>query len=85
MKDVYLLLDNEAKGPYTVDQLTSMWKTGQINKSTQFAYAGGEWQPISKILHKFKPMGLFRTVFNVVFGIIFLLIILSLIISVLGK
>ena len=43
----YLLLNNEQAGPYTAEQLRSMWQNGVANAQTQYCFAGGaSWQPL---------------------------------------
>lgn len=52
----YVVIDGEAKGPFTISQLQSMWKTGILNLKTQHFMDGyTEWMPIEHILEDLEP------------------------------
>lgn len=56
MKPYYLLLNQEAKGPYTLHQLRSMWNAGAITMETRFRQDGSDdWRPLSFILPDLEP------------------------------
>lgn len=48
----YILEQEEAKGPFTIGQLRSMWSTGSITMKTMHCQEGDEqWRPLRSILH----------------------------------
>jgi TM2 domain-containing membrane protein YozV len=48
----YILEQEEAKGPFTIGQLRSMWSTGTITINTMHCQQGDEqWRPLTSILH----------------------------------
>ena len=51
--DTYLLLINgQQSGPYTINQMKSMWQTGSINAGTAYWQAGmPQWQSLGNIRH----------------------------------
>ncbi len=52
----YVMVGEEKKGPYTLAQLQTMWKTGSLNVDTQYWFDGqGEWMPLSTILELLEP------------------------------
>jgi hypothetical protein len=53
----YLLLNNEQAGPYTAEQLRSMWQNGVANAQTQYCFAGGaSWQPLIHLRTMLEPV-----------------------------
>ena len=52
----YLLEGDKTKGPFTINQLRSMWSAGNIT-ATMFHCQEGDrqWQPLSSILHLLEP------------------------------
>ena len=54
--EYYLFLSEEQKGPYTLSQLQTMWRSGNITGNTLFWQEGcSEWNPLSSILHVLEP------------------------------
>ena len=51
--DTYLLLINgQQSGPYTINQMKSMWQLGSINAGTSYWQAGmPQWQSLANIRH----------------------------------
>lgn len=51
--DTYFLYVNNTKsGPYTVNQMKSMWQAGSINLGTHYWQPGmADWQPLAQIRH----------------------------------
>lgn len=48
----YLMLSGEQRGPFTVNQMKSMWQGGSINAGTHYWQTGmSSWQPLSNIQH----------------------------------
>lgn len=47
--EFYVSVDGESAGPYTINQLRSMWSAGRLNGSMQFSI-GGDWQPLSSLV-----------------------------------
>jgi len=53
---LYLLIENETKGPFTLNQIKMMWNSGNITVQTMFLSNNNtEWMPLRKILHKLEP------------------------------
>lgn len=49
MKNSWILLNGEQKGPYTWDQLSAMWKSGAITADTQYWTEGAaDWKAIAE-------------------------------------
>lgn len=45
-----LLVGQEVKGPYTLGQIRSMWKSGSVTADVQYAEVGGDaWHPVLSI------------------------------------
>jgi len=54
--EYYLYLNDEQKGPYTLSQIQSMWRSGNITGNTLYWQDGfSEWIPLSSILHILEP------------------------------
>jgi len=54
--EYYLYLNDEQKGPYTLSQIQSMWRSGNITGNTLYWQDGfSEWIPLSTILHIIEP------------------------------
>ena len=52
----YILLNDEAKGPYTIGQLRSMWNAGAITQETPFCEEGYEdWMPLRRLISELEP------------------------------
>lgn len=51
----YLAVNEEAKGPYTLEQLRSMWNAGSITGDMFFCQEGdAEWHPLNDILQQLQ-------------------------------
>ena len=56
MDQYYLLQNDEQRGPFTLNQLRSMWGSGSITSQTLFFQQGfAEWVPLSMILDRLEP------------------------------
>jgi GYF domain 2 len=56
MNEYYLYLDDMQKGPFTLSQLQSMWRSGAITSRTLYWQDGfSEWLPLSSILDELEP------------------------------
>jgi len=56
MDQYYLLQNDEQRGPFTLNQLRSMWGSGSITSQTLFFQHGfAEWVPLSMILDRLEP------------------------------
>jgi len=52
----YILIENETKGPYTLNQIKTMWNNGSVTVRTMFmAESASEWTPLRNILHRLEP------------------------------
>lgn len=52
----YILIDQETKGPYTLNQIKTMWSNGGVTVQTMFLQENTtEWTPLRNILHKLEP------------------------------
>jgi TM2 domain-containing membrane protein YozV len=52
----YVMLEEEKRGPYTLAQLQTMWRSGSLTVDTQYWFDGqGEWMPLSTILELLEP------------------------------
>lgn len=52
----YILQNNETKGPYTLNQLKSMWSSGAITGNLQYCEEGyTEWLPLSDLQPVLEP------------------------------
>lgn len=52
----YILVENETKGPYTLNQIKTMWNNGSVTVRTMFlAESSAEWIPLRNILHRLEP------------------------------
>jgi len=57
----YILQNNETKGPYTLNQLKSMWSSGTVTGNLQYCEEGyTEWQPLSDLQPMLEPEPLQR-------------------------
>src|SRR5262249_39341966 len=46
----YLMLDGQRRGPYTVNQLRTMWQSGRLTSGTYYWQTGmANWQPLANI------------------------------------
>ncbi|MBI3798193.1 MAG: DUF4339 domain-containing protein [Deltaproteobacteria bacterium] len=54
--EYYLYLNNEQKGPLTLAQLQSMWRSGSITGQTLYWQHGfDEWLPLSTMIESLEP------------------------------
>ena len=52
----YILVDQATKGPYTLNQIKTMWSAGSVTVQTMFLQENtSEWMPLRSILHKLEP------------------------------
>jgi len=52
----YLWLNEAQQGPYTLEQVQSMWSAGHITPQTLYWQEGNaEWQPLGNILSEIEP------------------------------
>lgn len=52
----YLLIDDNQQGPYTLNQVRSMWNAGTVNLSTPFCQPGwNEWRSLEEIVEQIEP------------------------------
>jgi hypothetical protein len=52
----YVLQNNETKGPYTLNQLRSMWTSGTLTGNMQYCEEGyTEWLPLSDLQSTLEP------------------------------
>ena len=50
MDEYYLLQDNEQRGPFTLNQLRTLWRSGKITGETLYSQPGfEEWMPLSDL------------------------------------
>jgi hypothetical protein len=62
----YILVENETRGPYTLNQLKTMWNIGSVTVRTMFmAESAAEWTPLRNILHRLEtPQANFQSTDN---------------------
>jgi hypothetical protein len=54
--EFYLLLNEQQTGPYTLEQLRSMWASGAVTLNTLFWQEGmAEWKPLRNIVALLQP------------------------------
>lgn len=52
----YVQIEGEQRGPYTIDQLRHMWRSGSLTRETPHLMDGyDEWQPLSFIADVLEP------------------------------
>jgi TM2 domain-containing membrane protein YozV len=52
----FVMVNNEQRGPFTLEQLQGMWKSGAVTMDTQYWVEGlDEWMPLSSILDLIQP------------------------------
>jgi len=52
----YILQGEDTKGPYTLNQLRSMWNTGALTSETLFCQEGdSDWSKLESILSDLEP------------------------------
>jgi TM2 domain-containing membrane protein YozV len=52
----YLLINDQEEGPFTLNQVRSMWNAGRLNLNTLFCHPGyAEWRRLSEILASIEP------------------------------
>ena len=52
----YILQNDETKGPYTLNQLKSMWNSGAVTGNMQYCEEGySEWLPLSDLQTMLEP------------------------------
>jgi hypothetical protein len=48
MKSFYIRVEDQSKGPYTLQQLREMWKKGAVNSKTTYCEEGGtQWRSLA--------------------------------------
>lgn len=56
MNEYYLFENDNQRGPFTLSQLQSMWRSGTITARTLYCQEGfAEWLPLSTILDTLEP------------------------------
>ena len=59
MSNFYIQEDGESKGPFTIDQLTELWKTGAVNAETPHRQKDDfEWTPLGIRKSIFEQTGI---------------------------
>jgi hypothetical protein len=54
--DYHLWLEEQAKGPFTIGQLRTMWNSGQVTSETHYTIDAGEsWDALSEIISELEP------------------------------
>ncbi len=53
----YLILDDKEQGPFTINQIRSMWNTGRLTLKTLYFQPGmTEWTPLATIKATIEPI-----------------------------
>lgn len=53
--EIYVLIDNQPQGPYTLEQVRQYLSSGQLRPDNLAAYAGSsDWKPLSTLLPSFE-------------------------------
>jgi TM2 domain-containing membrane protein YozV len=56
MNEYYVIIDGDDQGPFTINQLRSMWTAGKLNQKMKYSQPGmSEWQPLSNIIDLLEP------------------------------
>lgn len=87
MSNYYIATDGKTRGPYTLEQLSSMWKKGVVNAKTNYCEEGGDkWRSLAMLQitleqsdsqHSSEPANRPRlTILLIVWAILFLVIII---------
>jgi len=54
----FILQDDQTKGPYTLNQLRTMWNSGSITGETLYTQEDySEWVPLDRIINDLEPPG----------------------------